>query len=280
MEHDKQPPSEKPALHRVSARELGHRAPEKAGESRRRRGIYLLPNLFTTASLFAGFFAIIASMRGGFAAASISIFVAMVLDGLDGRVARLTGTASSFGEQYDSLADEVSFGLAPAILVYQFALADLASYGAIWGRIGWLVAFFYAVATALRLARFNVRVGAQSKRWFLGLPSPSAAGVVAGMVWLAWSLGADRITFAPIGAAVTVFAAAMMMTNLGYYSFKELRLDRRVAVPTVLAVPLVFICVTVSPPGVLFGLFFLYALSAPLWWLVRLERRRRRRSHG
>ncbi|MDN5864302.1 MAG: CDP-diacylglycerol--serine O-phosphatidyltransferase [Gammaproteobacteria bacterium] len=278
--HDQHPSSEEHAVRHLHVGEPDSDSVGDVDPPPRRRGIFLLPNLFTTAALFAGFYAIIAGMRGGFTAAAIAIFIAMVLDGMDGRVARLTGTASSFGEQYDSLADAVSFGIAPALLVYQFALIELADYGSIWGRIGWLVAFFYAVATALRLARFNARAGTQSKRWFLGLPSPSAAGVVAGMVWLASSLSIDRIAFAPAAAAVTVFVGAMMMSNLGYYSFKEVRLDRRVAVSSVLAVPLVFICVTLSPPGVLFGIFFLYALSAPLWWLVRLNRRRLRRSGG
>jgi CDP-diacylglycerol--serine O-phosphatidyltransferase len=270
---------EEPKLRRLHWRERTGANGEvsSAGATARSRGIYLLPNLFTTAALFAGFYAIIAGMRDSYTAAAIAIFIAMVLDGMDGRVARLTGTATGFGEQYDSLADLVSFGLAPALLVYHFALVGLANYGAVWGRIGWLVAFFYAVAAALRLARFNARKGMHNKKWFLGLPSPSAAGVVAGMIWLAWSLGIDRIVFAPIAVVITIFVAVMMMSNLGYYSFKEIRLDRRLAVSSVLAIPLIFICVTLSPPGVLFGIFFLYAISAPLWWLVRLDRRRRRR---
>ncbi len=242
----------------------------------RRRGIYLLPNLFTTASLFAGFYAIIAGMRGSYPAAAVAIFIAMVLDGIDGRVARLTGTTSGFGAQYDSLADLVSFGIAPALLVYHFALLGLASYGPVWGRVGWLVAFFYVGATALRLARFNARAGTMGKRYFQGLPCPSAAGMIAGMVWLAYDLGFSTGILMLPTALLTIFAALLMMSNLGYYSFKEFKLDRRLAVPTVLIVPLFFICVALSPPGVLFGGFFLYALSAPVWWVVRLDRRRRR----
>lgn len=267
-----------PKLRRLHLPERPRRAAPGGEPPPRRRGIYLLPNLFTTASLFAGFYAIIAGMRGSYTAAAVAIFIAMVLDGIDGRIARLTGTTSGFGAQYDSLADLVSFGVAPALLVYRFALVGLATYGSVWGRVGWLVAFFYAGATALRLARFNARAGTMGKRFFQGLPCPSAAGMIAGMVWLAYSLGFSNGLLAVPAAVLTVFAAVLMMSNLGYYSFKEFKLDRRLAVPTVLLVPLFFICITLSPPGVLFGAFFLYALSAPAWWLVRLDRRRRRRA--
>lgn len=243
----------------------------------RRRGIFLLPNLFTTAALFAGFYSIVAGMNGRFAAAAITIFIAMVLDGLDGRVARLTGTATAFGGHYDSLSDMVAFGLAPALMVYEFALHALIEYGTIWAKIGWLAAFFYATATALRLARFNARAAKQGKRYFQGLPSPAAAALIAGLVWLAQSLGLSARTLALPALILTVVAGLLMVSNLGYYSFKELRLDRRLAFPSVLAIPLLFILVTLSPPGVLFGVFFVYALSAPLWWLVRLNRRRHRR---
>ncbi len=244
----------------------------------RRRGIVLLPNLFTTAALFAGLYSIIASMNGAFSAAAIMIFVAMVLDGLDGRVARLTGTATAFGAQYDSLSDMVAFGIAPALIIYAFTLHALVEYGSIWAKIGWLASFFYATATALRLARFNARAGKQGKRFFQGLPCPSAAALVAGLVWLAVSLGMSARTLALPGLILTVFAGLLMVSNLGYYSFKEVRLDRRLAFPSVLAIPLLFILVTLSPPGVLFGAFLLYALSAPAWWLVRLNRRRMRRQ--
>jgi len=243
----------------------------------RRRGIFLLPNLFTTAALFAGFYSIVSSMNGRFAGAAIAVFVAMVLDGLDGRVARLTGTATDFGAQYDSLSDMVAFGLAPALLVYGFALHALAEYGSIWAKIGWLAAFFYATATALRLARFNARAAKQSKRYFQGLPCPSAAALVAGLVWFSQSLGLSAYGLAIPALVLTVAAGLLMVSNLGYYSFKEVRLDRRLAFPSVLAIPLLFILVTLSPPGVLFGVFLIYAVSAPLWWLVRLNRRRLRR---
>ncbi len=268
---------EQPKLRRLQFSERAHRGDEPAAAPRR-RGIYLLPNLFTTGALFAGFYAIVAGMRGSYAAAAIAIFIAMVLDGLDGRVARLTGTASAFGAQYDSLSDLVSFGIAPALLIYHYALFSLVGYGQIWGKIGWLVAFFYAGATALRLARFNARIGTQGKRFFQGLPSPAAAATIAGLVWLASDLDISAAALAIPAVAITLFIGAMMMSNLAYYSFKEFKLDRRLAVPSVLAVLLVFICIALSPPGVLFGAFFLYALSAPVWWLVRLDRRRRRRT--
>lgn len=278
MNEGKREAGDPPRLRRLHLAERARRAAQDSSAPARRRGIYLLPNLFTTAALFAGFYAIVAGMRGSYAAAAIAIFIAMVLDGLDGRVARLTGTASSFGAQYDSLADLVSFGIAPALLIYHYALLSLVDHGPVWAKIGWLVAFFYAGATALRLARFNARAGTQGKRWFLGLPSPAAAGAIAGLVWLAWTLGISPDALAFPAVALTLFIGAMMMSNLAYYSFKEFKLDRRLAVTSVLAVPLAFICIALSPPGVLFGVFSLYALSAPVWWLVRLDRRRRRRA--
>lgn len=245
----------------------------------RRRGAFLLPNLFTTAALFSGFYSIIASMNAHFAVAAIAIYVAMVLDGMDGRVARLTGTATAFGAQYDSLSDAVSFGLAPALLIYAFCLQALEGAGPVWAKIGWLVVFFYAATTALRLARFNARAGTVGKRYFQGLPSPAAAALIAGMVWFSVSQGYPARVYAIPALVITVLAGVLMVSNLGYYSFKELRLNRRLAFPTVLLIPLLFILVTLSPPGVLFGVFLIYAVSAPLWWFVRLYRRylRRRR---
>lgn len=253
--------------------------PEQVDPGRvRRRGIYLLPNLLTTAALFAGFYSIVAAMSGHFGPASIAIFIAMVLDGLDGRVARLTRTSSEFGGYYDSLSDVVAFGLAPALLVYRFALEGLVDYGSIWAKIGWLAAFFYAVATALRLARFNARAGKVGKRYFQGLPSPAGGALLAGLVWFGESIGASSDALAIPALILTVFAGALMVSNLGYYSFKEIRLDRRLAFPSVVLVPLLFIFVTLSPPGVLFGVLLLYAASAPSWWIIRLYRRRRRHA--
>ncbi len=243
----------------------------------RRRGAFLLPNLFTTASLFSGFYSIIAGINGHFALAAIAIFVSMVLDGLDGRVARLTDTATAFGAQYDSLSDLVAFGLAPALLVYSFCQRALETYGTVWAKAGWLLVFFYAVTTALRLARFNARSGTVGKRYFQGLPCPSAAALIAGLVWFSVSQGYSAGVYVIPALVVTVLAGLLMVSNLGYYSFKELRLDRRLAFPTILLIPLLFILITLSPSGVLFGIFLIYAASAPLWWLVRLYRRYRRR---
>ena len=240
----------------------------------RRRGIYLLPNLFTTAALFAGFYAIIASMAGDFAPAAAAIFIAMVLDGLDGRVARLTNTASDFGKEYDSLSDMVSFGLAPALVMYQWGFQGLAEYGWLWAKAGWIGAFFYTTCAALRLARFNSRAASQDKRYFQGLPSPSAAAVVAGAVWLGTDLGIDGGTLAIPALFLTVTVAALMVSNVSYYSFKDFSLTRRVRFTMVLPIPLLFIAIAVNPPAMLFGGFLLYSLSGLLLAALRWRRRR------
>ncbi|HET7922660.1 MAG TPA: CDP-diacylglycerol--serine O-phosphatidyltransferase [Gammaproteobacteria bacterium] len=253
--------------------------PEDGGESggARRRGLYLLPNLFTTGGLFAGFYAIVAAMAGHFQAAALAVFVAMLMDGLDGRIARLTHTESAFGKEYDSLSDMVSFGLAPALVMYEWAFRDMLAFGPLWGKIGWLGAFFYAICAAFRLARFNVRTGVVDKRYFQGLPSPAAAAIVAGAVWL----GAD---FNVSGSAVlipayvlTVAAGALMVSSIGYYSFKDLNLHGRVPFTVIVLVALLLIVVALSPPKVLFLCFFGYVCSGPLMALVRLYRRHRRK---
>lgn len=249
----------------------GSRAP-------RRRGIYLLPNLFTTGTLFAGFYSIVAGMASRYEAAAIAIFIAMIMDTLDGRVARLTNTTSEFGVQYDSLSDLVAFGLAPALLMYQWGFQGMADLGWLWAKLGWIGAFFYAVAAALRLARFNVRVGVVDKRFFQGLPSPSAAGVIAGMVWLGADLGLSGSDLSIPAYVITVLAGTLMVSNVSYYSFKDLNLTGRVAFSYVLVIPLLFILVALSPPQMLFGIFFLYAVSGPLLTLWRFQRRRRRQQ--
>ena len=183
-------------------------------EIRRRRGIYLLPNLLTTGCLFGGFYAIVAAIDGNFERAAVAIFVAMIFDGLDGRVARLMGTETAFGKEFDSLADMVAFGIAPAIVCYQWGVARIAEYGAAWGRFGWIAAFFFAAATALRLARFNARSATQDKRYFEGLPSPSAAAIVAAFVGLAYQYDSHGPAAALILAfAITVLAAALMVSR-------------------------------------------------------------------
>jgi CDP-diacylglycerol--serine O-phosphatidyltransferase len=240
---------------------------------RLRRGIYLLPNLFTTAALFAGFYAIVAAMAGRFEAAAVAIFVAMVLDGIDGRIARLTNTQSAFGAEYDSLSDMVSFGIGPALVVYQWALVDL-------GKPGWLAAFFYAAATALRLARFNTQVETADKRYFQGLPCPLAAAVIAALVWFSTDYGMSGSLMMPVALAVTIITGALMVSNIRYQSFKQLDLKGRVPFVTILLVVLIFVLVSSDPPLVLFALSVIYALSGPVLTLVSIRRRRAARRAG
>jgi len=220
----------------------------------RRRGIYILPNLFTTAALFSGFFAIVQAMNGKFEIAAVAIFIAMVLDGLDGRVARLTHTQSAFGAEYDSLSDMVSFGAAPALVIYAWALKDL-------GKLGWIAAFIYCAGAALRLARFNTNIEVVDKRYFQGLPSPAAAALVAGLVWVLidneWTGGEARW----YAFVLTIFAGVTMVTNLRYYSGKDINLRKSVPFMMVVAFALAFALVSSYPPGVLFALFLAYALS-------------------
>ncbi|MCP5149492.1 MAG: CDP-diacylglycerol--serine O-phosphatidyltransferase [Ectothiorhodospiraceae bacterium] len=246
---------------------------EQPGVKKQRRGIYLLPNLFTTAALFAGFYAIVAAMSGRFEAAAVSIFVAMVLDGADGRIARLTNTQSAFGAEYDSLSDVVSFGLAPALVAYQWALSGL-------GKLGWVAAFFYAAATALRLARFNTQIGTADRRYFQGLPCPAAGAVVAGLVWLSTDYGVAPGEAPVVVFTVTVATAILMVSNVRFYSFKDLDLRGRVPFVAVLAVLLLFVLVSTDPPLVLFGACAAYAASGPILTLVQLRRRRAGRRTG
>jgi CDP-diacylglycerol--serine O-phosphatidyltransferase len=236
-----------------------------------------LPNLFTTAGLFAGFYAIVAAIAGHFQPAAIAVFVAMIMDGLDGRIARLTHTESAFGKEYDSLSDMVSFGLAPALVMYEWAFKDMVNFGWAWGKIGWLGAFFYAITAALRLARFNVRAGVVDKRYFQGLPSPAAAGIVAGTVWLGVDLSIPGPALVIPAYVLTVAAGALMVSSIGYYSFKDFNLHGRVPFSTILIIPIAIIVISLSPPDVLFGVFFLYACSGPVMALWRLRRRLARR---
>lgn len=242
-------------------------------DASRRKGIYILPNLFTTAALFAGFYAVVAAITNRFEAAAAAIFIAMIMDGLDGRVARLTHTVSDFGKEYDSLSDMVSFGLAPALVVYQWGFEGIAAHGWLWAKLGWIGAFFYTVAAALRLARFNTRVAVVDKRYFQGLPSPSAAGLVAGTVWVgsdAGLFGSDMIIPSYL---ITIAAGALMVSNISYYSFKDLKLNKRVAFSYILIIPLIFILIAMSPPQMLFSIFFLYAASGPALALWRWRKR-------
>jgi len=237
----------------------------------RSRGIYLLPNLFTTGGLFAGFFAIIAASQGRFEAACVAIFVAAVLDGIDGRVARLTNTQSEFGVQYDSLADLVSFGMAPALVMYYWALSALKLDGVTPGKIGWLTAFLYAACAALRLARFNSQVAQVDKRWFIGLASPAAAGLMASFVWTCTDLGFSGATLRHLAIGVTVFAALLMVSRIRYSSFKGARGPKGDRVPffAIVIFVAVLIALVIDPPKVLLGAAVLYALSGPALWLRR-----------
>ena len=236
-----------------------------------RRGIYLLPNLFTTAALFAGFYAILAAVNGKFETAAVAIFVAMLLDGVDGRVARLTNTQSAFGAEYDSLSDMVSFGLAPALVMFIWALSDL-------GKAGWLAAFIFTASAALRLARFNTQVGISDKKYFQGLPSPSAAAIVAGGVWLGVDYGFDSVTVAWPAAILTTLVGLLMVSNFRYHSFKEIDVHGKVPFIVLVVVVLVLAVVQTHPPTVLFLLFLTYAVSGPTLTLMQLRKHREQRS--
>ncbi len=247
---------------------------ERRGEGlapRRSRRIYLLPNAFTTASLFCGFYAIVQAMNVRFEAAAIAIFIAMVLDSLDGRVARMTNTQSAFGEQYDSLSDMVSFGAAPALVIYEWSLRGL-------GKWGWLAAFVYVAGAALRLARFNTNIGVVDKRFFQGLPSPAAAALVAGLVWIVTDLRATQwisVTGEDLGwlsFVLTVYAGLTMVSNVPFYSFKDIDLKKSVPFIFVIGVVMIFVLVSSDPPSVLFALFLLYGVSGWLLWLWRWRR--------
>ena len=244
------------------------------GSVSRRKGIYLLPNLLTTASLFAGFYAIVAAINSRFESAAISIFIAMALDGMDGRIARMTNTESDFGAEYDSLADMVSFGLAPALVIYEWSLLGL-------GKLGWLAAFVYAATAALRLARFNTQVGTADKRYFQGLASPAAAGLVAGMVWLVEDLQVGSgMGVSAAAFLLTIVAALLMVSNTRYHSFKGLDLKGRVPFVAVLVVVLAFVFISFDPPLILFTMFSLYALSGPVLTVIHLRRHRAIRRSG
>ena len=235
----------------------------------RARGIYLLPNLFTSGGLFAGFFAIIAASQGRFEAACIAIFIAAILDGVDGRVARMTNTQSEFGVQYDSLADLVSFGMAPALVMYYWALSEFRLDGVTAGKIGWLAAFIDAGCAALRLARFNSQVAQVDKRWFIGLASPAAAGLMASFVWTCHDLQLQGPDLRIAALALTVVSGLLMVSRIRYSSFKGSGGPQRVPFITIVVVLAVLAALMLDPPKVLLGAAVLYALSGPATWLWR-----------
>jgi CDP-diacylglycerol--serine O-phosphatidyltransferase len=227
---------------------------------KRRKGIYILPNLFTLAALFGGFYAIVMAMNGRFEMAAIGVFCAMVLDSLDGRVARMTNTQSAFGEQMDSLSDMVSFGAAPALISYIWALKGL-------GRWGWFAAFVYCACAALRLARFNVNTAVVDKRYFQGLPSPAAAALIAGFIWLLTESGihgSDTLQGIPIPwimFSLALYAGLTMVTNVPFYSFKDVHMKRSVPFAVIVMLVLGIGVVNIHPPIVMFAIFVVYGFS-------------------
>ncbi|MDJ0805828.1 MAG: CDP-diacylglycerol--serine O-phosphatidyltransferase [Gammaproteobacteria bacterium] len=247
--------------------------PEQDKAKKQRRGIYLLPNLLTTATLFFGFYAILAAMNGKFEAAAMAIFAAMLMDGLDGRVARLTNTQSEFGAEYDSLADMIAFGLSPALVVYSWALTDL-------GKLGWLAAFIYTAATALRLARFNTQIGVADKRYFQGLPSPSAAAIMAGGVWLGVDYEISGGSVGWIAALLTTVVGLLMVSNFRFHSFKEIDFHGKVPFIAMVIMMLGFAVVLTHPPTILFLLFLAYAFSGPILTLVKLREKKSQRHNS
>ena len=252
----------------VETTQRSRRKKDSSEPSLRERGIYLLPNLFTTAALFAGFYAIVQAMNGKYEHAAVAIFVAMVMDGLDGRVARMTNTQSDFGAEYDSLSDMVSFGVAPALVMYVWALKPM-------GKLGWIAAFIYCASAALRLARFNTNSGHSDKRYLQGLPSPAAASLLAGLVWVCFdnNLSGDLI-FYPwlqmkwIAWVVTLFAGVSMVSDLRFYSGKDINLRNSVPFVVILLIVLAFVLISYSPPEVLFFVAFVYGLSGYVMWLM------------
>jgi CDP-diacylglycerol--serine O-phosphatidyltransferase len=232
---------------------------------KRRKGIYILPNLFTLAALFGGFYAIVMAMNGRFDQAAIGIFCAMVLDSLDGRVARMTNTQSAFGEQMDSLSDMVSFGAAPALISYEWALRGL-------GRWGWIAAFVYCACTALRLARFNVNTAVVDKRYFQGLPSPAAAALIAGFIWLATDLGWKGPDLAWPMFVLALYSGLTMVTNVPFYSFKDVQMKRSVPFVVIVLIALGIAVINIDPPTVMFGIFVVYGLSGYFVYGVRKAR--------
>jgi len=229
-------------------------ATDEAALPIRRKGIYVLPNLFTLAALFGGFYAIVMAMDGRFDLATVAIFAAMVLDSLDGRVARMTNTQSAFGEQMDSLADMVSFGAAPALIAYEWSLRGI-------GRWGWFAAFVYCACAALRLARFNVNTSVVDKRFFQGLPSPAAAALVAGFIWLMNELGWSGSEMPWPMFALCLYAGLTMVTNVPFYSFKDVHMSKSVPFAVIVLIALVIAVINIHPPTVLFGLFVVYGVS-------------------
>ena len=242
-------------------------------QKERLTGIYLLPNLLTTSSLFAAFYSIIASVKLQYETAVIAIFIGMIADSLDGRIARMTNTQSMFGAEYDSLSDMVTFGVAPALLLYSWSLQY-------WGKFGWLVAFLYTAAVALRLARFNTQLETADKRYFQGLACPPAAGVVSAFCWLCNQNEWTHVSVSIIAAILATVIAILMVSNIRYYSFKELDFKGKIPFLPVLLIVIFFVAIAANPSVVLFIGGLIYALSGPLQTLIALQRVRRQRRQA
>ena len=242
------------------------------------KGIYLLPNLFTTGAMFAGYYSIIASIRGQFEIACLTIFIAALLDGLDGRVARLTNTQTAFGEQFDSLSDLLSFGIAPSLLAYNWSLIHLGNISSVLGKIGWLAAFIYAVSGALRLARFNTQIGTQNKAYFQGLASPSAAAVISGFVWIfaEQDISGESLMFVTL--PLTVIVGLLMVSRFRYYSFKTIPFKENVSFVWILLLVLIFVLLTIKTAWVLFIVFTGYAISGIVMTMLAVKNKRARRK--
>lgn len=236
-------------------------------------GIYLLPNLLTTASLFAAFYSLVASTKGQYEAAVVAMFIGMIADGLDGRIARLTNTQSAFGAQYDSLSDMVTFGVAPSLLLYNFSLHQL-------GKLGWLVAFVYTAAVALRLARFNTQLETADKRFFQGLPCPPGAAVMAAFVWLCYQHEWQHVWISVLTAILALSIAVLMVSNLRYYSFKEVDFKGKVPFLYILVMIILFVAIAANPAIVLFCGFSIFALSGPMLTLISLHKVQRQKKAG
>jgi CDP-diacylglycerol--serine O-phosphatidyltransferase len=249
--------------------------PQQPTPSKPRRGIYLLPNLFTTAGLFAGFYAIVAAMSHRYEASAIAVFIAMVMDGIDGRVARLTHTQSDFGVEYDSLTDMVCFGLAPSLIVFEWSVGGSMDKSWVWQKMVWLSAFVYTAGAALRLARFNAQAAVSDKRFFVGLPSPSAAAVLVGLVWFCTDHGIEGDDMWLVGAVFAATMGFLMVSNARYYSFKEVDFRNRVPFFALLIVVMIFVVISTDPPSVLFFGFLVYVLSGPLFSIYRYRKLKR-----
>ncbi|MGJ8664163.1 MAG: CDP-diacylglycerol--serine O-phosphatidyltransferase [Marinicella sp.] len=247
-------------------------------DTAKQKGIYLLPNLFTTGAMFAGYYSIIAGIQGKFEIACFCIFIAALLDALDGRVARLTNTQSEFGEQYDSLSDLVSFGVAPSLLTFNWSLYHLSTVHPVLGKIGWLAAFIYAVSGALRLARFNTQIGVVDKAYFQGLPSPAAAAVVTSFVWICVDMELNGADLKYITLPVTIIAGLLMVSRFRYYSFKTIPFRENVSFIWILLLVLVFVLLTIKTAWVLFVVFTAYAISGIIITMVSIKRKRANKS--